>query len=49
MRRVTNAMRLLDLGSRIVAALLRLSTLPLTRPLRKTALELIQIVEGDRP
>jgi hypothetical protein len=42
-------MRLLDLGSRIVATLLRLSTLPLTRPLRKTAIELIQIVEGDTP
>jgi AcrR family transcriptional regulator len=42
-------MRLLDLGSRIVATLLRLSTLPLTRPLRKTALELIRIVEGDTP
>jgi len=42
-------MRLLDLGVRIVAVLLRLSTLPLTRPLRKTAIELIQIVEGDRP
>jgi hypothetical protein len=41
-------MRLLDLGSRIVARLLHLSTLPLTRPLRKTALELIQIVQGDR-
>jgi AcrR family transcriptional regulator len=40
-------MRLLDLGPRIVATLLRLSTLPLTRPLRKTALELIRIVEGD--
>src|ERR1700678_3994632 len=37
------AMRLLDLGSRIAATLLRLSTLPLTRPLRKTALELIRI------
>ena len=42
-------MRLLDLGARIVATLLRLSALPLTRPLRKTALDLIQIVEGDRP
>jgi|SRR3984957_8100408 AcrR family transcriptional regulator len=41
-------MRLLDLGVRIVATLLRLSSLPLTRPLRKTAVELIQIVEGDR-
>jgi hypothetical protein len=35
------------LGSRIAATLLRLSTLPLTRPLRKPALELIRIVEGD--
>jgi AcrR family transcriptional regulator len=43
------AIRLLDLGSRIVTALLRLSTLPLTRPLRKTALELIRIVEGATP
>jgi hypothetical protein len=40
--------RLLDLGSRTVARLLHLSTLPLTRPLRKTALELIRIVQGDR-
>jgi AcrR family transcriptional regulator len=45
----TRTMRLLDLGSRIVARLLQLSTLPLTRPLRKTALELIQIVEGVTP
>jgi hypothetical protein len=41
-------MRLLDLGAKIVARLLQFSTLPLTRPLRKTALELIQIVKGNR-
>jgi AcrR family transcriptional regulator len=39
--------RLLDLGSRIVARLLQLSTLPLTRPLRKTAIELIRIVDTN--
>ena len=39
-------MRLLDLGSKTVTALLRFSGLPLTRPLRKVALEVIETVKG---
>jgi len=39
--------RLLKLGAKTVAALVRLSSLPLMRPVRKTALELIEIVKGD--
>jgi AcrR family transcriptional regulator len=39
--------RLLDLGARSVTGLVRLSTFPLTRPLRKTTLDLIAIVKGD--
>jgi AcrR family transcriptional regulator len=39
--------RLLDLGAKIVTALLRISGLPLMRPVRKVALELIAIVKGD--
>lgn len=38
--------RLLALSARIVSALVRLSALPLMRPLRKTALELIDLVRG---
>jgi AcrR family transcriptional regulator len=38
--------RLLALASKSVAALIRLSGLPLMRPVRKTALELIAIVKG---
>jgi len=37
---------LLELGTKSVTGLVRLSALPLTRPLRKTALELIAIVKG---
>jgi AcrR family transcriptional regulator len=37
---------LLDLASKIVANLIRFSALPLMRPLRKTALQLIEIVNG---
>jgi AcrR family transcriptional regulator len=40
--------RLLELGSKIVAALLKLSGLPLTRPLRKVAVELIELIKGSR-
>jgi len=43
----TRTWRLLELGAKTVTALLRLSALPLTRPLRKVALELIEIVKGD--
>lgn len=39
--------RLLELGAKIVTALLRISGLPLMRPVRKVALELIAIVKGD--
>ena len=40
------AERLVGLASKIVANLVRLSALPLLRPLRKTVVELIEIVEG---
>ena len=39
--------RLLELASRSVATLIRLSALPLMRPLRKVALQLIEIVKGE--
>ena len=39
--------RLLDLGAKIVTNLVRLSGLPLMRPVRKVALDLIAIVKGD--
>ena len=39
--------RLLPLACKIVASLVRLSSLPLMRPLRKPVLELIEIVAGD--
>jgi len=39
--------RLLELGAKIVTALLRVSGLPLMRPVRKVALELIALVKGD--
>ena len=38
--------RLLELASKSVAFLIRVSALPLMRPLRKTALQLIEIVKG---
>jgi AcrR family transcriptional regulator len=38
--------RLLTLGAKIVAALLKIAALPLTRPLRKVAIELIETVKG---
>ena len=40
--------RLLELAAKSVVFLIRVSALPLMRPLRKTALQLIEIVEGDR-
>ena len=40
--------KLLELASKSVAGLIRLSGLPLMRPIRKTALELIEIVKGSR-
>jgi hypothetical protein len=39
--------RLLDLAAKSVASLIRLSGLPLMRPLRKAALQLIEVVKGD--
>ena len=39
--------RLLDLSVKVVVALLKLSGMPLTRPLRKVAVELIEIVKGE--
>ncbi len=38
--------RLLDLAAKSVATLIRLSALPLMRPLRKSALQLIEVVNG---
>jgi hypothetical protein len=39
--------RLLELGAKVVAGLIRVSGLPLMRPVRKVALELIAIVKGE--
>ena len=39
--------RLLALASRSVATLIRLSALPFMRPLRKTVLQLVEIVKGE--
>jgi len=39
--------RLLELGAKSVATLLKIAGLPLTRPLRKVAVELIEIVKGE--
>jgi AcrR family transcriptional regulator len=39
--------RLLDPAARSVATLIRVSALPLMRPLRKTALQLIAVVKGE--
>lgn len=44
--RQSRTARLLDLSAKIVAALLRLAALPLTRSLRKPVVELIAIVKG---
>jgi AcrR family transcriptional regulator len=42
----TKTARLLELAAKSVVFLIRVSALPLMRPLRKTALQLIAIVEG---
>jgi AcrR family transcriptional regulator len=42
----TRTGRLLELAAKCVAALVRVSALPLMRPVRKTALQLIGIVQG---
>ena len=39
--------RLLDLAAKSVTTLIRVSGLPLMRPLRKVALQLIEVVKGD--
>jgi AcrR family transcriptional regulator len=39
--------RLLELGAKIIATLLRIAGLPLTRPVRKVAIELIETVKGS--
>jgi AcrR family transcriptional regulator len=39
--------RLLDLASKSVVTLIRLAALPLMRPLRRTALQLIEIAKGE--
>lgn len=39
--------RLLELATKSVVFLIRVSALPLMRPLRKTALQLVEIVEGE--
>lgn len=38
--------RLLVLGAKIVSSLLKIAGLPLTRPLRKVAVELIETAKG---
>ena len=40
--------RLLALSSKIVATLVRLSALPLMRPVRRVAIEVVQLVKGDK-
>jgi AcrR family transcriptional regulator len=41
----SRALRLLDLGAKIVASLIRMAGLPLTRAMRKAAVELIELVK----
>ena len=41
----SRALRMLDLGAKIVASLIRLAGLPLTRPMQKAAIELIELVK----
>jgi hypothetical protein len=38
--------RLLNLATKSLVSLVRISALPLMRPVRKAALELVEIVEG---
>jgi AcrR family transcriptional regulator len=44
--RQANSDRLLAIAARSIASLIRLSALPLMRPVRKAALEMVQIVKG---
>ena len=39
--------RLLSLAAKSVTSLIRVSALPLMRPVRKTALQLVEIVKGE--
>jgi len=39
--------RLLELATKSVTSLIRVSSLPLMRPVRKTSLELVEVVTGD--
>ncbi|HEX3878775.1 MAG TPA: TetR/AcrR family transcriptional regulator [Bryobacteraceae bacterium] len=39
--------RLLQLGAKIVTSLLRMAGLPLTRPMRKAVIEVMELVRGD--
>jgi hypothetical protein len=41
--------RLLPLAAKSVVALIRVSGLPLMRPLRKTALQITELVKGSDP
>jgi AcrR family transcriptional regulator len=43
----TRTVRLLELASKNVAALIRISALPFMRPIRKATLQLIEVVKGD--
>jgi AcrR family transcriptional regulator len=43
----TRSERLLGLATKSVTSLIRISALPLMRPVRKTALELVEIVKGE--
>jgi AcrR family transcriptional regulator len=43
----TRTARLLELAARSVATLIRVSALPFLRPLRKTAVQLIEVVKGE--
>jgi hypothetical protein len=44
--RQANSDRLLAIATRSIASLIRISALPLMRPVRKAALEVVQIVKG---
>lgn len=43
----SRTMRLLELATKSVAKLIKVSALPLMRPVRKSALQLIEVVKGD--
>jgi hypothetical protein len=43
----SRTMRLLELATKGVATLIKVSALPLMRPVRKSALQLIEVVRGD--